>query len=253
MIGKLIKLILLIIIAAVVVFYFWGRQIIASAMENVLGTPVEISTLTVNPFSSELGVGGFKIKNPSGFQDPILASIPEFYVRYSLKEISKKVIRIEEIRLNLDEAVVEKNGGNQINLMQLKPLKSPKAGGSETPSEPAKTEPSTGKSSAPQFEVKIDKVVLSLGRAKYVDSAVQPPKVKEIPLAVKEAALTNVTSPTDLVKQIVVKILQKVGLNALLPPDLSQLGSSLKGQASVGIQEAQKAFKGFADSLKPKS
>lgn len=252
MIGKLIKLILLIIVAAVVIFYFWGRQIIASAMENVLGTPVEISTLTVNPFSSELGVGGFKIKNPSGFQDPVLASIPEFYVRYSLKEISKKVIRIEEIRLNLDEAVVEKNGGNQINLMQLKPLKEGQQS-AQTPSEPAKTEPSTGKSSASQFEVQIDKVVLSLGRAKYVDSAVQPPKVKEIPLDVREATLTNVTSPTDLVKQIVVKVLQKVGLNALLPPDLSQLGASLKGQASVGIQEAQKAFKGFTDSLKPKS
>ena len=63
--------------------------------------------------------------------------------------------------------------------------------------------------------LQMDEVFVNIGKARYVDSAAQPPSVKEYDLGVHDETFKNITDPRDLVKRIVFLILRKIGLSSI--------------------------------------
>lgn len=234
--GSFLLSFLLVVAVVVVGLFLTGRMLLAKVLETAIGAPVEIQKFNLNLFSSEVGIDGIKIKNPPGFQGPILASIPEIYLHVDVPAIFQNRIHIQEIRLNLDEITVERNSNGAINLLQLGAVKQPKK--ETTP--PASEQPAPSsqeerpaqpavKKLLPQFE--IDTVRLSLGRAQYKDYTTVPPSSRTFSLEIQNSVLRNVTNPAQITQQIVVKTLQKIGMNALLS-DFGLVGTGWEAQLS---------------------
>lgn len=229
----------ILLIALFVLLNLAGNMLLGNVLSQVLGVPVSVGRLNIAKFTSEIGIRDLKIQNPKGFGEKTLASIPEVFVSYNLKDLFNKKVHIKQIRLSLDQITVERSAANQVNLMELPILKASKSkpaddAGAGKP-EPAKDSKSAGEPMA----IQIDEVVFSLGKARYVDRSGAQPAIKEFPLNVQGASLKNVTDPADVVKQIVLQTLQKVGLNALVP-DLGQISTAFGAQASAAVEDMKK-------------
>ena len=80
---------------------------------------------------------------------------------------------------------------------------------------------------------------MNIGKTRYVDSAAQPPTVKEYDLGVHGETFKNVTDTRGLVKDIVFLILRKVGLSSLT----SNFDILLKGVGGEVRSNFQKLLK----------
>ncbi|MCB9799655.1 MAG: hypothetical protein H6757_02715 [Candidatus Omnitrophica bacterium] len=239
----------LVIVAAILfaVVYVAGAQVLSGVLSSSLGVPVKVGRIHLA--SDSLGIYGFEIKNPKGFGESTLAKVPEFSIRFQIKDILNRKVHIEDIRLDFEKIVVERNAEGLVNLLQLKPVKDMLEGSpeqdkpAETDSEQPAKKPET---SQPSLELQIDQVVFSLGTAKYIDrsSGENNVVVKEFPLGVEHAELHDVTNPKDIVYQIVLKVMQKIGLNALMP-DLNQWSMAFKVQAKEGITKIKEGVGGL--------
>lgn len=229
-----------------------GNLILAKVLETAIGAPVEVKKFNLDLFASQVGIYGFKIKNPKGFKEPVLASIPEIFIHVDVPAIFKNRVHIWEIRLNLDEITVERNTNGKINLSEIgavkgssKPAEKKEAA---APSEPSQPSPAHQKPAKPAAipETQIDSVALSLGRARYVEYIGGEPSVRTFSLEIRNAVLKNVTDPADITRQIVSRTLRKIGLDAVA----SQLGigSGWETQLAQGKETLKQAW----DSLREK-
>ena len=242
---------LITVVLVVSIIYVGGSMILSKALEQVLGVPVSVGKLHLS--ASEIGIYGLQVQNPKDFTEKTLASIPEIFVSISPAELFRKNIHIKQIRLNLDQITVERNSENKLNLTELAPLKKKPA----APAEPQKgPEPASPQEQKPksqlQISVHIDEVVLNLGRARYVDSTNKSqPVVREFPLDIQNATLHDVTDPGQVVRQVVLQTMQKVGLNAMFP-DVNQFSAALNTQAGLEMDKVKEGvsglMKGFAQN-----
>ena len=102
------------------------------------------------------------------------------------------------------------------------------------------------------ISVLIDEVHLNFGRARYVDNSGTEPRIREFPIEIHDAVLYNVTDPEEIIQQVVLKTMQKVGLNALVP-DFEQFSSAIKLQAAAKIEEVKEDVSNFINELKQKA
>ena len=191
--------------------HFFGAMALGNILENAIGAPVSVGRLHVGIFSSSLGLYNIQIKNPDGFSEKTLADIHEISMKYDLPAFFHGKVHLKEMRLNFGDVTIEKNAG-QVNLLELGAVKGLTkgmgSGGGEA--KPGKTD--EGK---PGAQLQIDQAFVTIGKARYVDSAVKPPVVKEYDLGLHDEAFTNVTNTQSFVKDIVFLILRKVGLSSL--------------------------------------
>ena len=212
-----------------------SKFILTKALESAIGAPVKISKFHFDLFSSQVGIYGLEIKNPLGFQEPTLASLPELFIQVNLPAFFQNRVHIREIRLNLDEITVERNSNGAVNLTEIGAVKKPRTEPAEgrtpggvSPSEPQRPTPAQ---KAGPTNVQIDKVVLSLGRARYVDRGGASPTIRTFSLEIKNAVLRNVTNPAEITQQIVIKTLQRAGLS-VLTQNLQQYGIKWDAEAA---------------------
>ncbi|MDP3920521.1 MAG: AsmA family protein [Candidatus Omnitrophota bacterium] len=212
-----------------------GNFALAKVLEGVLGVEVDVRKVQLGLFTQQASVYGLKIHNPEGFSEETLASVPEISVQYDLSGLLKGTIHLTEIRLNFDEITVERNAAGKFNLTELDAMKKPpkKASGEAPPAE-GLPQPEKKPGKAPAIDVVIDEVRLSLGRARYVDTGKEDPTVREFSLEIQDEILKDVTDPQALVQQVVVKTMQRVGMNALMP-DMGQFSAAFKGEAAGKI------------------
>jgi len=212
---------------------FFGAMALGHILENAIGAPVSVGRIHVGLFSSSVGLYNIQIKNPKGFHEETLADIHELSIKYDLPAFFRGRVHFKEVRLDFGDVTIEKNS-SQVNLMELGAVKGMTRGvGSgrkeEKPGKPGQT------TKAP--DVQMDEVYLNIGKTRYVDSAVQPPVVKEYDIGVHQEIFKYVTSTQGLVKDIAFIILRKVGLSSLT----SNFDLLLKG----GGGEVQSAFQKF--------
>lgn len=210
-----------------------SKFILAKALEAAIGAPVKISRVHFDLFSSQVGIYGLEIKNPKGFQEPTLASLPELFIQVNLFSFFQNRVHIREIHLNLDEITVEKNPSGAINLTELRAVKKPQAqpAGETAPGAPPSPEKKAPTQKVRPPSVQIDRVVLSLGRARYVDRGGVDPVTRTFPLEIKNATLRNITDPAEITQQIVIKTLQRAGLS-VLTQNLQQYGIQWDAEAA---------------------
>jgi len=249
--GKFGLAVKVLLFAAVLVFGLSvsSKFLLAKILETAIGAPVKISKFYLNLFSSEVGIYGLEIKNPKGFKEPTLASVPEIFIHMDLPGIFQNRIHVREVRLNLDEITVERSAKGLVNLTEIGAVKkSSQAKPSGEPAPPSPGAPSQAppdarapaqKAKPPAFQ--IDTVVLSLGRARYVDFSGAEPLIRTFPLEINNAVLKNVTDPAQITQQIVFKTLQRVGLDALAQ-HLKQFGLDWDAQAANAGEQLKQAW-----------
>lgn len=204
-----------------------SRWLASKAIESAVGARTEVESVTFDLPHSQIGLKGIKIHSPSGFKEPLLASIPEVSVRYNLKSLLDKTIHIEDVRVEVEEIQVERSNAGEFNLLQLGAIQSllrrkPSAKTDDT-ARKRESKPAERVLSAPALKVRIDKVDFSLGKAEYVDNAQTPPQVKEFPLN-RHVVLNDVTDPRQVTKQVVMEVMQRVGLGGFFQGKLESWG-----------------------------
>jgi hypothetical protein len=244
--GKLLLGIVAILIVVIVGFNLIGATIFSKVLTDAVGAPVKVGDVRLDLMGSRVSIQDLKIENPEGFTEKNLAVIPEISVAYDLPSLFKGVARLPEVILNFNQVVVEKNQQGQINLMQLAPVSQATQGkpapGQDQPETPKEEQKEAGKA----MTVQIDKVDLSVGGAKYVDSA-NPSNSKELKINIEHQILKDVTNPRQITQQIVAIILKKVGMAELT----SRLDVFTKGfETDVKSDMMKSGLGGFADKLK---
>lgn len=225
-----------------------GNAILARVISNAVGTPVAIHKFHLRP--TEVGIFGLAIKNPSGFKEPMLAFVPEIFVRYDLMSFFKKKVHIREIRLNLDQITIEKNRAGAVNVMQITARKGmeKRSAGRKPPTPPEKKNLVTAKKKE-SMDVQIDQLILNLGRARYADYSMgEPPRVTEYSLEMRNIPIHDLSDPAQIIEQIVFRVLQKMGLKTL-GVDLGDFQNSLESQISDKLNQIKGLFSQLAHNL----
>ncbi|MBP9865959.1 MAG: hypothetical protein KBC91_06120 [Candidatus Omnitrophica bacterium] len=239
---KILNLVLLPLAVLFIVVNVFGAKLLAGVIGQQIGAPVSISRLNVG--LSGLGIYGFKIGNPEGFgfQEKNVAEVPEISVKYELASFFKGKPHISLIVLNFGDVTVEKAAGNKVNLLEVGAVKGMMKGQQGQTTEPSQTEPSKPSKPVKPMAIQIDEVRVNIGKARYVDSAVQPATVKELDLGIRDEVFKNVTNPADLTKDIIFLIMRKVGLSTL-PGNLDVLAQGIGGGVQSAIGGLKDKFK----------
>lgn len=246
---KIIKFLIGIVLFFVVVVLainLVGGQVLASSLSDVMGAPVKVRNLSLNVFKQQLGIYGIKIKNTEGFEEDAMLKIPEVYVDLNLATIFTGKIVAEEIRLNLEHVTLERNRAGKYNLLDLKPLKK----GEESPSEDEKptekpdTKPKKEKKPG-FFSVRIDQVLLNVGKARYVDYSKPEVATKEFDIGIKNTKLSNIETVQDLVREVIQAVMKRALIKAMLP-DMEKVSAALGEK----MDEMKEGFGSFVDKVK---
>lgn len=199
------------VIGLVVALVVARNSIIKTGIEqgtkHAVGLETSIEGLNIGLASTDFEIKGLNVSNPEGFkQYPTLAKIPLIYIDYNLDAFMQKKIHFTKIELNLEEVAIVKSKDGKVNLKELAAL-----GQSDSAPEKAPEE----EPSKPAPEIKIDQLVLSIERVKYMDYSGDKPKERTINIGLKDETFENVDDINAVVKIIVLKVITQTGLTNL--------------------------------------
>jgi len=237
---KLLYIVL--ILAVVLVGLCFAKNIIAKiAIEKgvhvATGLQLKMQKFNLSLFKTSVGIKGLQLFNPKEYPDKVMIDLPEIYVNYSLSELFKRKIHVEEIRIHLKEFVVVKNEAGELNLDSLRMVKD-----QEEKKAPKEEKPKK-KGKAP--EMQIDILELQIGRVVYKDYSKGPePSVREYNLNMNER-YTNITNPAQLASLIIVRALMGTNIAKLANFDVSglkgQVTDALASSKALAVETAAKA------------
>lgn len=188
----------------------FGALVLGKILENAVGAPVSVGRLHFGIFSSSAGLYNVEIKNPNGFSEKTLAVIREISAKYDLGSFFRRKIHLKEIRLDFGDVTIEKRSG-KINLLELGAVRGITKGIGSGSDDSKSGKP--GAQKAPGIQM--DEVYVNMGKARYVDSSMQTPAVKEYDLGIHDETFKHVTNTQSLVKDIAFLVLRKVGMSSL--------------------------------------
>ncbi len=113
--SKIVKLILLLIIILVVIagagFYFFGERVLKIGVETAatraLGVGVEIKDVDLSVLKGSVEIEGLKVKNPAGYTYENLLELRRGRIKVSIGSLMSDTVRIEEIKLEGVNLVIE--------------------------------------------------------------------------------------------------------------------------------------------------
>ena len=218
MIKKIIVLVLLILIGAWAVVVLTKDWILKTAVEIAIqkttGFPTHVERLQFD-LPSTLRIEGLEIRNPAGFQEQILARVPEIYVSLELGELLRhERTHLTEVRLNIQEVNIEKNEQGISNIELLKSV-----GGTQKKAPVRKMEKPAQKKSGMPFL--LERLELTIHDVSFKDhsglvGAAPIPKGISVDLNIDKEVFGNIQDPATLTNLILVKILQGATFGRLL-------------------------------------
>jgi hypothetical protein len=222
-----VAVILGIIIGGVIIFKDTiARYSVSQGVKAVTGLTLEMGSLDIGVFKPVVTVIDMKLFNPPDYPDKLMADIPVFSADYDFGAFLKGKVHLRELRINLKNLEVVKNEKNRVNLESLEALK-PKGTG-------------------PAPEIKIDKLVLDIGKVSYKGySRFFKPTISEFNLNIHET-YENIDNPQSLVKIILAKALLNTTIGDLGKFDLSSLKNEL-GKVNTPVS---RILKGTTDNAR---
>jgi hypothetical protein len=197
---KKLGTVFLIVFVAVFVISLAKDVIIKISVEKgtelVTGLQLKMQGFSASILRQVVGIRHLRLYNPRGYPDRVMLHMPEIYLDYDLGAITKGVIHVEEMRMDMKEFTVVKNEKGELNLDSLKVVQAEKQGSAPE---------ARDKGKAP--EIQIDNLELKIGKVIYKDySGGRTPSVREFNVNLSEK-YQNITNPYSLVSLIVVKAL----------------------------------------------
>ena len=250
---KLIKFSLLQLVFLLAIFAvgtpFFAKSLIAKTLQNIFGVPVKVSAVHLKLIPLEVGVQGVRFSSAEGFREPAMIFMPEFFVQVNPWGIFHRQIHIRQIRLHIEQVTVERNGAGRINLhewvrtMQRRQKAEGEAGAGGTGPAKAPGKPPAEKKTSP-LALRIDEVILNLGKARYADYTVANPAPKEFLLNIRDAKLHDAADPLSILEQVCEMVLKKIGL-AALGKGMDQVAADLQKQAGQLFEQAKGTVEGW--------
>ncbi len=232
------------------ILYIAGQAFLDHVFESNIGAKVRIGSVRLHLNPAEIEVRRIRISNLKGFSEPYLAILPEVFIRVNLPDLLKGRTHIELMRINLEEIRVEYNSAGQVNLNELRKILSQKqaaqakSGVSRAPQSQSQAQAISSQTAKPVSQVKIDRAVLSLGKAVYADTSKKPAYRKEFALNVREQKLDNAEDPLALTQQIITAILSRAGAS-LAGAKFDQWGAQVGAQTGELLENAKKSLQDF--------
>ncbi len=215
---KKISTLLIIVVAGLLVLSILKNGIAQSAVQGVVktmtGLELKMKSLNLGILNTRIQANGIELRNPAGFEEPVMVDMPVLDVDYELGSLLKGAPHLQEVQLDLRQLVVVRNKDGKLNLDALKP-----AGAKQADGKPAK---------APQIQ--IDLLRLKIGKVIYKDySKGGAPSVQEFDLNIDER-FENISNINAIVPIILTKALYNTTLGKLVNFDLK----GLMGQLDLG-------------------
>jgi len=222
-----VGLIVVVIAVAAIVFgrNILARTIIVNGIKNVCGVGIKIDNLNIG--LPNVSISGLKIYNPSGFEDKLMADIPQIYVEFDLPAFFKNKVHLSKLKLDVKEMNVILNDKGKLNVNSLA-LLVPKSGGGKPP------------------EVKIDELSIKIAKVAYkgylpavgVQSKEFNPNI--------DKTLHNVTEPSKVASEIMRDILSRIGISNFAQFDVSgevkKAAEDVKAAAGEAVDKAKKGL-----------
>jgi uncharacterized protein involved in outer membrane biogenesis len=202
-----------------------ARNLVVGGVKAVTGLTLEIGSLDIGVLKPVVSVNNLKLFNPSGYPDKLMADVPGFYADYDLAAFLKGKVHFRQLKINLKSLEVVKNAKAKVNLESLEALK-PKGTG-------------------PAPDIKIDKLVLDIGKVSYKDYSLSTkPTTSEFNINIHET-YENIDNPQSLIKIILAKALLNTSIGDLAKIDLTPL----KNEVSNVITPVSRILKGSTNTI----
>lgn len=163
------------------------------------GFKVELDEFDVNPIGGTASVKNLRLFNPPEFNSGMFLNVREVFTNIKIADYFKrKLVHLQQLRLNLDEITVVRNAQGNTNLSALSSV--------ENQREPAHTE--RERTSTEKISFLIDELHLTMHKVNYLDysSGGPEPKQYSFDMKVNEKVLKNVTDPAAIIGTIILQI-----------------------------------------------
>lgn len=214
------KLITLIVVVVGILFVlnFAKNTIIQSVIQGGISqaahVPVSVGSTDLSLMKGSITLKDFRVSNPSGFPERLMLHAPLIAIDCDVAGLWKGMAHFEEVRIDLKEIIVIKNKAGKLNVDAVKPSKE------ET--QKARASKTEAQKQGKPAKLKIDKLVLSIGRVVYKDySQGGEPQVQTFEINIKDRVYTNIDNPTSVVSLIMFEALTKTSLASLANLDLT--------------------------------
>lgn len=224
-----IVLILLVVLLSLDLMIKSGVEL---GVRRSLGLELKIDNLDVSLLDTAIRIEGMTLGNPDGFEGESLAKIPLIHVDYELGPLFSNKMHCSVIELNVEEVAVIMNKNGEVNLNRLKAIidemcnEQPGTKSEEKPKEEA------------AYEIKVDKLYLTLGSVRFMDLA--KGKERNFDLGLNREEFTDLQSVEEIVKVVVVRTVTAAGL-ANTGVAVDKLTGGLKNVGGKGMETIKSA------------
>ena len=230
----LVKILAALVILVAVLFFarnFIARESVEFGAKKMTGFPLEIGSVNVGVFSSQVDVRDLKLMNPPEFQEKMFVDMPELYINYRLHSMLSGAPHINDMLINIKQLVIVKNGKGDSNAMKLKGVVS---GGNS-------------KSSA---KYQVDQLRVHIGTVTLKDYSHPKPTEHNTPLNI-DVTYSNITDSTDISRLVLLTVMSQVHLPdiGIKPDDLKKGLSNVTNQAGVVLKGAGDAVGGLLNGI----
>lgn len=197
-ISGLLKTVFWIFVGALVFHNFTARMLLQAGLAYKLGTGVEVDSARVDFLGSRVTFQDIEIKNPEGFPQGVMARIPKISMDLDIASLGAKTLRFESVEIEASEIRILHQPGGRLNLLALKVF--------ENKSQPRESG---------AIKVYISNLVLTLGKAVYLDLSRPGSREKVFDLGMRRMVYWNVRELGDIAEIIGWETLKRMGLSSL--------------------------------------
>ncbi len=188
------------------------KLLLTAYIENIIDLNVKIKDVDTSFSEDWTDIKGLKIFNPRGFKDKVMADISQIYVDYDLEELTKGIVHLKELRIDLNKLFIVKNKDRELNLNLIEALKPEKKGSQDK------------KEESRESRFRIDVLKLKVGKVIYRNYPVNLPIIeREFNINIDER-YEDITDPSALAGLIISKIfLSNKKVARLVAPDIADV------------------------------
>jgi len=208
---------ILIFAAVLLALLFLARNVVAkvvlgAGIRAVTGLNVSIREIRLEP--NALAVRDLTVHNPAGFPDRTMVFFPELYVAYDPAGFFKGKVHLKEVRVKLEEFLVERDQKGQLNLDSIQAVKQAKR---------------TGKSQQEEKRsfLQVDVLQLRVGKVIYKDYGRGSSAIVQVFYVNLNEQYVNIQRPEVLIGLIVARALANTAIASLTNFDVKLLQGML--------------------------
>jgi len=197
-----------------------ARFMLIKGVKTAVGLGMSIKNIDIGILKTSVNINDLKIFGPPGFNEKIMADLPQIYMDYQPGALFKGEVHLKKLKLELKEFIVEKNQQGSLNVNSIKGLKNKKTANNGQP--PQHAAPKSN------LRIKIDSLELKVGTVIYKDYTQTPVSIFRYQIGIYEK-YENITDVSVLVKLIVARALVNTAISKISGLNIDGISKDLSG------------------------